>query len=401
MTTVAPLDMLATPPAADVKAAPSSLLGQAAAKTLRRTSARFALGWIGLLAMLAVLAPFLANSRPYLIRLDGRWRSPLLATLSWVDLTLLGALIATVVLFARRGSRTGKVATFAAVVVVLASTARLLRPDVANVTWEQYRAAAAAGRVSFILNAPVPYSPNDYQADRTTVDNQPPGHGHLMGTELFGGDVFSRLLHSCRTAMSLGLYATGIAITIGLTAGGLMGYFAGVADLIGMRLIEILEAIPTLFLMLALVALFPGESYRFPMLMAVIGVTSWTGYARYTRAEFLRLRSADYVHAAVAAGLSTPAVVFRHMLPNGITPVVVTASFGVAGAVISESTLSYLGLGTVDQPSWGGLLSQSLGQGGQFLWWLAVYPGVAIFLTVLSYNLLGEALADALDPKRA
>ena len=126
--------------------------------------------------------------------------------------------------------------------------------------------------------------------------------------------------------------------------------------------------------MLTLVALFPGESYRFPMLMAVIGVTGWTGYARYVRAEFLRLRTADFVHAAVAAGLPTPAVIFRHMLPNGVTPVVITASFSVAGAVIAESTLSYLGLGTVDQPSWGGLLAQSLGQGGQFLWWLARLP---------------------------
>ena len=165
--------------------------------------------------------------------------------------------------------------------------------------------------------------------------------------------------------MSLGLYATGIAILIGLTIGSTMGYFAGGVDLIGMRLIEVFEAIPTLFLMLTLVALFPGESYRFPMLMAVIGVTGWTGYARYVRAEFLRLRTADFVHAAVAAGLPTPAVIFRHMLPNGVTPVVITASFGVAGAVIAESTLSYLGLGTVDQPSWGGLLAQSLGQGGQ------------------------------------
>ena len=379
----------------------ATLVGQILGKTFARWSARFALAWIVVLATLAVLAPFLANSNPYLIRLDGHLSSPLLASLTWVDLTLLGGVIAVLVLRRAKSLATStRLGLFAAVVLLLAAVTAVTRPGRVNVSLERYRDAAAAGQVSFVLNAPVPYSPSDYQSDRHLADNRPPDRAHWMGTEASAGDVLSRLLHACRTAMSLGLYATGIAIAIGLVVGATMGYFAGPVDLIGMRCIEVFEAIPQLFLMLTLVALFPGESYRYPMLMAVIGVTGWTGYARYVRAEFLRLRSADYVHAAVAAGLPTRSVVFRHMLPNGITPVVITASFGVAGAVIAESTLSYLGLGTIDQPSWGGMLAQSLGQGGQFLWWLAVFPGVAIFLTVLAYNLLGEAVADALDPKR-
>jgi peptide/nickel transport system permease protein len=173
-----------------------------------------------------------------------------------------------------------------------------------------------------------------------------------------------------------------------------------VIDILGMRLIEIFEAIPTLFLMITLVAFFPGESYRFPMLMVIIGFTSWTGFARYLRAEFLRLRNQDFVQSAIASGLPTSSVVFKHLLPNGITPVVIAASFSIAGAIVTESTLSFLNLGVIDQPSWGGMLSQSISQGGEFHWWLAVFPGIAIFLTVFAYNMLGEALADALDPKR-
>jgi peptide/nickel transport system permease protein len=292
----------------------------------------------------------------------------------------------------------------AVVVFCLAAFTFYLRPTTPNVVYDRYRTAEAAGRVSFVLNAPVPFSPSDRLPDQSNVADRPPGHGpggmHWMGTEDNGGDVLSRLLHACRVAMSIGLYATGIAICIGVAIGGLMGYLAGVVDLVGMRVIEMFEAIPTLFLMITLAAFFPGESYRFVMLMTVIGVTGWTGYARYLRAEVLRLRGADYVHAAVAAGLTPRTVLFRHILPNGITPVVISASFSVAAAVVSESTLSFLGLGTIDQPSWGGMLSQSLGAGGQFQYWLAVFPGIAIFLTVLAYNLLGEALADALDPKR-
>jgi peptide/nickel transport system permease protein len=134
-------------------------------------------------------------------------------------------------------------------------------------------------------------------------------------------------------------------------------------------------------------------------MMVIIGITGWSGYARFIRAEFFKLRNEDFVQAAVAAGLPLRSILFRHMLPNALTPVLIGVSFGVASAILSESTLSFLGLGLVDQASWGQLLSQAVGQGGSFQWWMATYPGLAIFLTVYAYNLVGEALRDALDPK--
>jgi peptide/nickel transport system permease protein len=134
-------------------------------------------------------------------------------------------------------------------------------------------------------------------------------------------------------------------------------------------------------------------------MMALIGLLSWTGYARFIRGEFFKLRNQDFVHAARAAGLPLRSIIFRHMLPNGITPVLVNTSFGVASAILIESTLSFLGLGLVDEPSWGQLLNQARAGGTGFQWWIATFPGLAIFLTVFAYNLIGEAIRDAIDPR--
>ena len=132
-------------------------------------------------------------------------------------------------------------------------------------------------------------------------------------------------------------------------------------------------------------------------MMVIIGITGWTGYARYIRAEFLRLRQQDFVQAAIALGLPLRSILFRHMLPNGIAPVLVAASFGVASAILAEATLSFLGLGLVGEPSWGQMLNQAV-RSSSFNWWMAAFPGGAIFLTVFAYNLIGEALRDAIDP---
>ena len=178
-----------------------------------------------------------------------------------------------------------------------------------------------------------------------------------------------------------------------------MGYFSGIVDILGMRVIEIVSAIPTLFLLLMLSAVAGQYAHNLYLIMGIIGLTSWDGYARFVRAEFLKLRQQDFVHAAVAAGLPLRSVLFRHMLPNALSPVLVGASFGVASAILGESTLSFLGVGLIYEPSWGRLLNQALGSGGNFHWWLATYPGMAIFLTVFAYNLVGESLRDAIDPK--
>jgi peptide/nickel transport system permease protein len=218
---------------------------------------------------------------------------------------------------------------------------------------------------------------------------------HLLGTERNGADILSRMIHASRIALAVGFIATGIAVVIGVIVGGLMGYFSGVVDIFGMRVVEIFASIPTLFLLLTFVAFFPRNLY---IMMAIIGFTSWYGYALFLRAEFLRLRRQDFVQAAIACGLPLRSILFRHMLPNGMTPILVNASFGVASAVLYESTLSFLGLGLVDEPSWGQMLSQAIGPGGSFYWWIALYPGLAIFLTVFAYNLVGEAMRDAIDP---
>jgi peptide/nickel transport system permease protein len=283
-------------------------------------------------------------------------------------------------------------------VVLLASiiiTLIFVRPP-ATVDWQEYRDLAREGRVQFKLMAPLPYSANDYERDDPDQLLQPPSWAHPLGTEINGGDVLSRMIHATRTALSIGLVSTGISVVIGIFIGGLMGYFAGRTDILGMRLIEIFEAIPVLFLLITFVAFF-GRSLT--MIMVIIGLTGWTDEARFIRAEFLRLRKQDFVHAAVAVGLPLRSILFRHLLPNGVAPILVTSSFGIASAILFESILSFLGLGPVDQPSWGQMLNQSLGVGGSFVWWIAMFPGLAIFLTVFAYNLLGEALRDALDPK--
>lgn len=257
----------------------------------------------------------------------------------------------------------------------------------------------------------VPFSPNERNVQGSTlppnssisqsrrdVDSKPVAGEprYMLGTDSQGQDVLSQLLHACRLSVSIGLVSTGIAIAIGVTIGALMGYFGGWVDLLLYRVVEIFMALPVLFLLIVAAAVLPKSPY---VMMVVIGCVSWTGAARFTRAEFMRLRNQDFVQAAKACGLPLRSILFRHMLPNGVTPVLVDASFTIAAAIIVEATLSYLGLGPEEQASWGKLLSDSASNVGVILWWMAIFPGAAIFLTALSYNLLGEALRDAIDPK--
>ena len=221
-------------------------------------------------------------------------------------------------------------------------------------------------------------------------------HRFLLGTDPNGADVLAQLLWACRLSISVGFVSTGIAVVIGVTMGSIMGYFGGKIDLILFRVVEIFMAVPVLFLLIVAAGVLPRNTY---VMMAIIGCLSWTGAARFTRAEFMKLRNQDFVQGARALGLPMRSVLFRHMLPNGVTPVLVDASFAIAGAIIAEATLSYLGLGPDNQASWGKLLSSATGTTGTFVWWLATFPGAAIFLSVLSYNLLGGALRDAIDPK--
>ena len=217
-----------------------------------------------------------------------------------------------------------------------------------------------------------------------------------LGTDPIGRDVLSQMLWACRLSISIGLISTGISVLIGIIVGALMGYFGGWVDLVLSRILEIFMAVPVLFLLIVAASVLPRNTY---VMMAIIGCVTWTGSARFIRAEFLKLRNQDFVQSCRAVGLPLYSTLFRHMLPNGVTPVLVQASFGVAAAIIAEATLSYLGLGPYGQPSWGKLLSLTTGETGVFLWRKAVFPGLAIFLPVLAYNVLGENFRDAIDPK--
>ncbi|MGE3108193.1 MAG: ABC transporter permease [Phycisphaerales bacterium] len=260
----------------------------------------------------------------------------------------------------------------------------------------------------------VPWSPNQRF---TSLDRTPPGtdfsqmmaqqgESHplpprrfLLGTDGLGQDVLAQLMHASRLSISIGLVSTGIAVLIGVTLGALMGYFGGVVDLLLFRVVEVFMAVPLLFLLIVAAAVLPPEMRSTYVMMAIIGCFTWTGAARFTRAEFMKLRSQDFVQSAKAVGLPLRAILFKHMLPNGVTPVLVDASFAIAAAITIEATLSFLGLGPVDQASWGKMLASAQTTDGLFKWWLAIFPGLAIFLSVLAYNIVGEALRDAIDPK--
>jgi len=369
---------------------------------LRAAPTRFAFAWLALLATVAAWAPFLAHSYPLWVkRSDGSHAFPLFAELSAADVAWLAGWCAALILWrSRRLSATRRVVVWLAVVAASWGVgAALLSPSPLTV-YDTWRAAARNGEVAAALWAPIPYSPKDYLRDYGATALEPPlaaapQRWHWLGTDDQGADVASRLIHASRIALSIGLIATGVALAIGVVVGAAMGYFAGWVDLIGMRLVEIFEAVPTLFLLLTFVAFFERS---LPLMMVIIGLTSWPGYARYTRAEFLRLRSVEFVQGAIAAGVPLTSLLFRHMLPNAVAPLAVAAAFGVASAILAEATLSFLGLGLVDEPSWGQTLNQAV-KSAAFNWWLALFPGGAILLTVLAYNLLGEALRDALDPR--
>ena len=236
--------------------------------------------------------------------------------------------------------------------------------------------------------------------DPTTIDVynvlSPPSKAHLLGTDELGRDLLSRIIWGSRVSLKVGFVAVGIAIVIGIIIGAIAGFYGGKVDAILMRFVDIMLAFPTFFLILAVIAILEPSIFT---IMAVIGITSWMDVARLVRAEFLSLKERDFVGAARAVGVSDTRLIFRHILPNALSPVFVAATFGVAGAILIESGLSFLGLGVQPpDPSWGNILTSGK-DNIEIAWWLSLYPGLAILITVLSYNLVGEGLRDALDPR--
>lgn len=366
--------------------------------TFKKTGARLGASWLILLVLTAVFAPLLANSRPLLLNIDGHLFSPAASHFTAIDVTLMATFCLSVCLYFWSAAVAKKILLLAVFFAAgYLGCSQLIHPPKLSV-YEEYRESSRVSAPQWVLHAPVPYSPKDYLRDYGDTGLQAPEFGpdrvHVLGTTENGADLLSRMIHASRLALGIGLVATGIAMGLGVFVGGLMGYFSGILDMLGMRLVEIFEAVPTLFLLLTFVAFFDRSLY---IMMVIIGLTSWPGYARYVRAEFLRLRQQEFVQAAVASGLPLRSILFRHILPNALAPVLVAASFGVASAILAEATLSFLGLGLLDDPSWGQMLNQAV-QSSTFNWWMALFPGGAIFLTVFSYNLIGESLRDALDP---
>jgi peptide/nickel transport system permease protein len=237
-----------------------------------------------------------------------------------------------------------------------------------------------------------------YDPGKTDVSMKlkPPSFQHYLGTDQLGRDVFSRMLYGSRISLSVGFVAVVISIFIGILVGAVAGYYGGWVDSFLMRFVDIMFCFPTFFLILTVVTILGPKFYN---VMVVIGITSWMGTSRFVRAEFLSLRERDFVQAAKALGVKDSRIIFRHILPNALAPVFVTATLDVATAILVEAGLSFLGFGVQPPaPSWGNILTE----GRTYIfdaWWLTVFPGLAILITVLSFNLLGEGLRDALDPR--
>ncbi|MEM9419451.1 MAG: ABC transporter permease [Planctomycetota bacterium] len=369
-------------------------------QVLARHGALVGVVWLAVVGLAGAFAPFIANSHPLrIVMADGTTRYPLLENLTPADVAIpLVLIVVLVAVVLRRWVsskwRWGGCVGVSAVVIVC-SIVFVNPPQI--VVFAQYRQALADGSAVSAAYTVIPYSPSDRFRDKPELKHPlPPDATHWLGTSRRGADLLSRMIHASRIAMAVGFIATGISLIIGVIIGGLMGYFVGIVDLIGMRLVEVFSAIPVFFLLLTFVAFFPRNLY---IMMVIIGCTGWVGYARFVRAEFFKLRAMDFVQAGRACGLPLWSILFRHMLPNAVAPVLVAASFGVPSAILYEATLSFLGLGLVDEPSWGQMLSQATGAGGGFYWWIAAFPGFAIFLTVFGFNLFGEALRDVVDPR--
>ncbi|MDD5617886.1 MAG: ABC transporter permease [Candidatus Omnitrophica bacterium] len=230
-----------------------------------------------------------------------------------------------------------------------------------------------------------------YEYDQIDVNNilQPPSAKHLCGTDQLGRDVFSRMVYGARISLSVGIIAVGISVLIGILIGAIAGFYGGIIDRIITIFIDIMLCFPVFFLILSVVALLEPNIYN---IMIVIGLTSWMSQARLVRAEILSLKEREFILAEKVLGASNPRIIFSHLLPNAIGPVIVSAILGIAAAILVESSLSFLGIGIQPPtPSWGNILSDAKSSLG-IAWWLSVFPGLAIFITIISYNLVGEGL---------
>lgn len=363
----------------------------------------------------ALLAPLLADDKPLVMRLDGTWRWPALEALAYpaggeagvVDAIFNAALMLSAALLpcllivntaARRSVRKlwhGRLILGALLAALpMANYLYWVNGERNLAVWDYHTMQAEASGDDWFIFPPVPHSP--YHHSRADV-LAGPSRAHWLGTDQVGRDVLARLIHGSRISLSIGFAAAAVAMSIGVFLGALAGYFGRWVDALILRLVEVMMCLPVLFLILAVMAFVEQRSIF--LVMILIGATAWSNVARLVRAEVLRQKQLEYVTAARAVGASPFRVIFREILPNAIQPALVEATFVVAAAILYESTLSFLGLG-VPPPvaSWGEMINQAR-QNMMSAPLMAIWPGAAIFVTIVAYNLVGEGLRDALDPR--
>ncbi|MEK6796719.1 MAG: ABC transporter permease [Spirochaetota bacterium] len=309
----------------------------------RSVSGMFALVMVAAFILLAVFAPIIANDRPIFLAADGKLYVPAL----------------------------------------------IKHRDLSGVNDIRTYVKEHSG---FAIFPPLSISP--YTTD-LSMRLMPPSLNHPLGTDELGRDVFARMIHGMTVSLSVGIVATFLSIVLGVFFGALAGYFGGWVDAVISRMIEVIICFPRFFIFLAIIAMFKPDII---LVMLVIGFFDWPGIARLVRGEVLAIKKMEYVEAARVIGAGDASIILRHILPNAITPVLVTLAFGIAGAILAEASLSFLGMG-VQPPlaSWGQIMEKA--QNDLSNWWLFTFPGMAIFYTTIAFTMMGEALRNALDVK--
>lgn len=262
--------------------------------------------------------------------------------------------------------------------------------------------AAIALTMAMACTAPL-LAPHDYKFQNRGLENHPPARSFALGTDDLGRDMLSRLMYGAQVSLTVGICATLVSLLIGVAVGLFSGYFGGRVESVLMRFTDTISAFPSLLLALAITAVYDRPHQTMPerigVLIVALGIVGWTGMARLVRSQVLTLKTMDYVAAARALGASHRRVLLRHILPNCISPIIVVATLAIGGNILGEAGLSFLGLGVqAPFPSWGGMLADARNYIDTY-WWQAVFPGMAIVMTVLSFNLFGDSLRDALDPR--
>ncbi|WP_082306784.1 oligopeptide ABC transporter permease [Bacillus sp. FJAT-27245] len=241
-------------------------------------------------------------------------------------------------------------------------------------------------------------APHDPYTNVYEEANLSPSLKHPFGTDSLGGDVFSRAVYGTRVSLTVALAAMVFTLLIGITYGAVAGYFGGAVDNVMMRIVDAIQSIPSLFLLLIIASIMVPSIWTTVFVLSIVG---WTGMSRIVRGEILTLKQRDFVEAARATGEVKPSIIFYHILPNAIAPITVIATLDIAGNILAEASLSFLGLGIqAPTPSWGNMLTQAQDLSTlMFYPWVAIFPGLLILISVMSVNFVGDGLRDALDPR--